>query len=391
VPWSASYEAEDAAITDGQVFTQGTVQNANGYATSGTKDVGSLGKDTSKVAFTVAVPTTGDYDLAVLYGNQSGRPATQRLTVDGGHPQTVRYPSTLNWTYRGNRHTTVHLTAGTHTLTLAHATDEVTLDRIDLTAATTPRTRYEATLADTTGHPSYGYAAATPTGTGTLVLHRGDTATFDVDAPRDGYYTLVSDHTGGPLELTVHGATVTTAPHRAQRLFLIAGNNRITARPTTGEAALRTLDVQGSGDDGTQVASYEAEDAALGGTARAVTSPFASGGRYVEQLGGTADATARFTVRAPSAGRYMLVVDYSNNERGAGHQYNTNIISRAADITVNNGPAHRVRFHNTNSWEDFWGLGVPVDLAKGTNTITLGNAGAAAPDLDRVRLARVVG
>ncbi|WP_255954927.1 CBM35 domain-containing protein [Streptomyces odontomachi] len=390
VPWSASYEAEDAAITDGEVFTQGTVENANGYATSGTKDVGSLDRDTSKVAFTVAVPTTGDYDLGVRYGNQSGRPATQQLTVDGAHPQTVRYPSTLNWTYRGNQHTRVHLAAGTHTLTLAHATDEVTLDRIDLTAATTPRTRYEATLADTTGHPSYAYATTTPTGTGALVLHRGDTATFDVDAPRDGYYTVASDHTGGKLDLSVHGTTVTTAPHQAHRLFLIAGNNRITARPTTGDTALRSLDVQGSGD-GTGIASYEAEDAALGGTARSAASPFASGGGYVEQLGGTADATARFTVRAPSAGRYMLVVDYSNNERGAGHQYNTNIISRAADLTVDDGPAQRVRFHNTNSWEDFWGLGIPVDLSRGTNTITLGNADGAAPDLDRIRVARVAG
>ncbi|MEU9918274.1 hypothetical protein [Streptomyces sp. NPDC051001] len=98
LPWSTSYEAENATITGGTVYSQGSVTNPYGFATSGTKDVGSLNRSDSKVAFTVDVPKTGTYDLDVFYGNQSGGPATQTLTVDGGSPRTLTYGSTLNWT-----------------------------------------------------------------------------------------------------------------------------------------------------------------------------------------------------------------------------------------------------------------------------------------------------
>ncbi|MFD7499610.1 CBM35 domain-containing protein [Streptomyces sp. NPDC059850] len=389
VPWHAAYEAEDAAITEGKVYTQGTVANANGYAASGTKDVGSLNQDTSKVAFTVDVPRTGDYDLAVLYGNQSGGPATQRLTVDGGAARTLTYPSTENWTYRGLKNTTVRLSAGRHEIALAHDTAEVTLDRVDLTAATQPSAAYEATLADTTGSPSYDYGSASGTGTGALVLGSRDTAVFDVYAPREGYYTVTPRASGGPLKLTAHGATTTTS----QRLYLTAGNNRVTAAPAgAAPVRLRSLDVTGAGDDTAGVRGYEAESAALSGTAKPESGAHASGGAYVGWLGNGASNTATLTVQAPAAGRYLMAVRYANNERrDNGHAYNTDIVSRGADITVGQGKPRRVMFKNTWGWNDYWPLAVPVDLAKGANTVTFANPGAYAPNLDRIDLAPVIG
>ena len=391
-PWHAAYEAEDAAITAGKVYTQGTVANANGYAASGTKDVGSLNQDTSEVAFTVDVPRTGDYDLSVLYGNQSGGPATQHLTVDGGAARTVTYPSTENWTYRGLKTDTVRLSAGRHEIALAHDTAEVTLDRVDLTAATQPSAAYEATLADTTGSPSYDYASASGTGTGALVLGPRDAAVFDVYAPREGYYTVTPRATGGPLKLTAHGATTATTTS-SQRLYLTAGNNRVTAGPA-GAAPVRlsSLDVTGAGDDTAGVRGYEAESGALSGTAKPESGAHASGGRYAGWLGNGASNTATLTVQAPAAGRYLMAVRYANNERrDNGHAYNTDIVSRGADITVGKGKPRRVMFKNTWGWDDYWTLAVPVDLAKGANTVTFANPGAYAPNLDRVDLAPVIG
>ncbi|MDX3224462.1 CBM35 domain-containing protein [Streptomyces sp. ME19-01-6] len=401
VPWSASYEAEDpakATITDGQVYTQGTVSNANGYAASGTKDVGSLNKSSSKVAFDVDVPKAGDYDLAIFYGNQTGAPSTQTLTVDGGSAssgeRTVTYPSTLNWTYRGIQHVTVRLSAGSHTLTLAHDKGEATLDKIDLTAATTPAASYEATLADPSGSPRYDYSSAAGVGTGSLVLDGQDSAVFDVYAPRDGYYTVTpsgSGAPGAPVELALHGTTTTTAPGKAERLFLTAGNNRVTATSATGSAVrLSSLEVTGAGDT-KGLASYEAESGTLGGAAAKTSSDYASGGAYVGSLGDGAANNLKLTVQAPSAGRYMLIVHYANNQRADGHQYNTNIISRTADIAVGGGAAQRVAFKNTWTWDDYWGLGVPVDLTKGANTLTFSNASSYAPNIDRVQLAPVTG
>ncbi|MFE7274956.1 CBM35 domain-containing protein [Streptomyces sp. NPDC057623] len=388
VPWTASYEAESAAITDGRVYTQGTVENANGYAASGTKDVGSLNQATSKVDFTVTVPREGSYDLAILYGNQSGTPATQQLSVDGGAPLTVAYPSTENWTYRAKKDVTLRLSAGTHVLTLAKGDAEVTLDRVDLTArAGAASASYEATLADISGKPSYDYASSAGVGTGSLVLRSGDKAVFDVYAPRDGYYTVVP-RASAPVRLALHGETVTAAPGRPLRLYLVAGNNRVAV--TAGHASVRSLDVSGDGSTSGTL-SYEAASATLAGGAELVDSAYASAGSYIGKLGNSASSTAEFTVRAPRSGRYLLVVHYAHNDRrDNGHAYNTDIMSRTADITVGFAAPVRVTFKNTWSSDDFWTVGVPVDLRKGSNTVTFGNATAWAPDIDRIELGRVV-
>ncbi|WP_328492178.1 cellulosome protein [Streptomyces sp. NBC_00414] len=390
VPWTGSYEAEDAAITGGQIYTQGTVANANGYAASGTKDVGSLDSAASKVDFTVTVPRTGTYDLAILYGNQSGTPATQKLIVDGGDPVTVAYPSTENWTYRAKKDLSVELSAGTHVLTLAKGDAEVTLDRVDLTARTAaePSASYEATLADISGKPAFDYSSSAGVGTGSLVLRPGDEAVFDVYAPRDGYFT-VFPRASAAVQLALHGETVTAAPDRPLRLYLVAGNNRV--RATADRSAVRSLDVSGAGSTAGTL-SYEGASATLAGGARLVGSAYASAGSYIGEFGNSASSTAEFTVDAPRAGRHLLVVHYAHNDRrDNGHAYNTDIMSRTADITVGTAAPLTATFKNTWGWDDYWTLSVPVDLKKGSNRVIFANASAWAPNIDRIELGRVVG
>ncbi|WP_328777954.1 carbohydrate-binding protein [Streptomyces canus] len=398
VPWSASYEAENAAITSGTVYTQGSVSNPYGYATSGTKDVGSLNQSTSKVAFSVAVPTAGTYDLNVFYGNQSGAPATQTLTVDGGSSQTITYGPTLNWTYRATSGASVSLSAGTHTLTLAKGTNEVTLDKIDLTAASTAETLYPATYTDVTGSPTYGYSASGITGAGSLALASGDSAVFDVYAPTDGYYTVHTDYSSnGAGTLTLDGATAVTLAStggtltdKSSRLYLSAGNNRITAA-TSGSTTLtlRDLRVSASGDT-SGVTTYQAEDGTRAGTAVVTSDTWASGGKYVGYIGNGANNTLTVQVNAASAGRYVMNVRYANNQVSGSGNYNTNVVSRAAQVSVN-GTAQTVMFRNNYSWNNYWDLPVPVTLNAGTNTITFANSSAYAPNIDRITVAPVTG
>jgi hypothetical protein len=104
----------------------------------------------------------------------------------------------------------------------------------------------------------------------------------------------------------------------------------------------------------------------------------------------------------------MLVVHYANDERDTGHPYNTDIISRPLDISVNDGEPTRYWFKNTWSWDNWWARGVPVTLEEGRNEITLYNdpANSAtapdcpapcrnvldsewAPDLDRFEIAAI--
>ncbi|MFE7764093.1 CBM35 domain-containing protein [Streptomyces sp. NPDC057438] len=398
LPWSASYEAENAAITSGTVYSQGSLTNPYGFATSGTKDVGSLNRSDSKVAFTVDVPKTGTYDLDVFYGNQSGGPATHTLTVDGGSPRTLTYGSTLNWTYRATASTPVSLTAGTHTLTLSKGTNEVTLDKIDLTASRTPDSVYPATYADISGSPTFDYTASGTAGAGALVLNRRDKAAFDVYAPADGYYTVHADYAStGDGVLSLDGATAATlAPtgggitDKTLRLYLSAGNNRITATiPGKGKLTLRDLRVTGEVSTSGATA-YEAEDALRDGTASVSGNSWASGGKFVGHIGLGAANTLTFKVNAPSAGRYVMNVRYANNEVAGSGNYNTNVISRAADISVN-GSAQRSMFRNSYSWSNFWDLPVPVDLKAGVNTVSFANPSAYAPDIDKITVAPLKG
>ncbi|MFG3022484.1 CBM35 domain-containing protein [Streptomyces sp. NPDC048254] len=409
VPWSASYEAENATITDATVVTQGTVSNYNGYATSGTKDVGYISAADSKVAFSVSVPSAGTYNLAIFYGNQHGTPSQQVLTVDGANPQFVNYPSTLNWQYRSTVTVPVTLSAGSHTIalavsnsTLGTATGEVTLDKIDLTAAqSTPETVYDAAFADTSGSASYSYSNVGETGTGAVVLTSGGSTTFDTYAATDGYYTVSTDYTsaGGSTALALNGTTVATygssggsATTSSTKLYLSAGINRLKITPNSSTTiTLRDLKVTGAGS-ATGVTTYQAENATLSGAAVAQTDSWASGGKNVGYIGnGTANKLTFGSVSASAAGRYTVVIHYADNDRAGTGNYNTNVESRTADLSVNGGTANTLTFRNTYSWNDYWSLPTTVSLAAGTNTLTFSNSTGWAPNIDYIEVAPVLG
>jgi len=409
VPYSASYEAENAAITNGTVVTQGTVSNANGYATSGTKDVGFLSQSDSKVVFNVNAPSAGTYNLRIFYGNQNGSPSQQALRIDGANPQFVNYPSTLNWQYRSTITVPVTLSAGSHTVSLA-VTDptlgtskgQVTLDKIDLTAApNSPETAYEATLADISGNPSYSYSDVGETGTGRLVMTSGDKATFDVYAATDGYYTVKTDYSssGGSTALALNGTTAATygssggsATTSSTRLYLAAGINRIAVSPNSGTTlTLSDLKVAGSGDS-VGVTKYEAESATLAGQAKAQSDTWASGGKNVGYVGNGSGNTLTFSnVSASAAGRYTVVIHYAHNDRAGTGNYNTNVESRTAQLSVNGGTATTLTFRNTYSWNDYWTLPTTVSLNSGTNTLKFSNPSSWAPDIDYVEVAPITG
>ncbi|MFJ3799090.1 carbohydrate-binding protein [Streptomyces sp. NPDC090088] len=412
VPSYSSYEAENAAITDGTVVQQATgasYSTAQLYATSGTKDVGYLTASDSKVVFTTSVPSAGTYNLRIFYGNQNGSPSQQVLRIDGANPQFVTYPSTLNWQYRSNVTVPVTLSAGSHTVSLAVADSDlgtsagqVTLDKIDLTSvASTPETVYEATLADTSGSPSYSYGDVGETGTGALVMTSGDKATFDAYAPTDGYYTVKTDYTssGGSTALALNGTTVATyassggsATTSSTKLYLTAGINRIAVSPNSGTTlTLRNLKADGSGDT-TGVTKYEAESATLAGAAKAQSDTWASGGKNVGYVGNSSSNTLTFAnVSASAAGRYTVVIHYAQNDRAGSSSYNTNVESRTAQLSVNGGTATTLTFRNTYSWNDYWTLPTTVTLAAGTNSLKFSNSSSWAPDIDYVEVAPVNG
>ncbi|MCD0443113.1 hypothetical protein LO763_05655 [Glycomyces sp. A-F 0318] len=411
VPWSGTWEAEDARITAGAVYDEGGVDDANGFPASGGRSVGSLNRADSRVEFDVDVPEAGTYDLTITYGNtygrdlpQGGSPTEQFLTVDGGEAATVTYPSTMQWAARGQVTVQVELDAGANTLALAKsdrtagtAYGEAGLDKIDLAPAAVDSHTYPAVLARTEGDVDYRY------GRNEGVKVRGDEqVVFDVYAPADGYYEVAADARGRG-ELTVlgpHGEHAAFDLDDEQTLALHHGINRI-AIGADGRGSLTVHDLTVTGDGGDEgFTQLTAADAELSGTARLTDNEWAADGQAVTGVGGGEENTVRLTVEAETAGPHLLLVHYANDERSGNHAYNIDVVSRYAEFTVNGDAVRTVPMRGTWSWNDFWSYPLIVDLEAGVNTIEIGNPGlhtdigdreGRTADFDHFELAPLLG
>ncbi|GAB3654439.1 CBM35 domain-containing protein [Glycomyces tarimensis] len=389
-PWSGTWESEDARITAGVVYDEGGVANGNGFPASSGQSVGSLNQADSRIEHDVEVPEAGNYDLTITYGNTYGRglpeggsPTEQFLTVNGGEATTVTYPSTMQWAARGQVTVQIELEAGANTIALAKsdpeagtAYGEAGLDKIDLTPSEIHEHTYPAVLARTEGEVEFDY------GKKEGVTVSGDArVVFDVYAPADGYYNVTVDAdgkgkgTGGLTVLGPHGEDAELDLADEQVLALHHGVNRIAI--DAGDA--KRLNVHGltlTGDGDTNgFTETAAADAELSGTASLTDNEWATDGETITGVGGGEGNTATITVQADQAGPHMLFVHYSNDERTGGHAYNTDIISRYAEFTVNGEVIRTVPMRGTWSWNDFWSYPLIVDLEAGTNTIEIGNPG----------------
>ncbi|MGW1786908.1 cellulosome protein [Streptomyces sp. NPDC002143] len=408
VSWRASYEAENAAYTGGGYSRngpEGTPSDVGKFATSGNYNVGGLRTGSDGVlAFDVDVPTTGKYDLSVfansynLYGlvKEQG-PTNVFLRVDGADPQELRLPLGYKWVVWGHTDTTVQLTAGRHTLTLA-AKDadlgvtkgDAIIDKIDLSLSDAQVTRpaiYEAEYATLAGaRTDYTHPGAS--GPGTVRLPKRASATFWVYSPTDGESTVSVDHLGGGrASLSLNGEELDVPAVGGGRkgtdtvkLFLSGGINKLTVTGTSGRTVLDRLRVAPS--KGTLIPTvYQAENGTLSGAATTTDAyTFATNGKSVTGIGaGTANALT-IDVVAARAGRHAVTIRYSNAEQAPATHYNPDPIARHADLSVNGGPARRVLFPTTFHFNDFRELTVPVTLEKGTNRLTF--TAEELPDFD---------
>jgi Carbohydrate binding module (family 35) len=295
----------------------------------------------------------------------------------------------------------------------------VTPDK-DLTTVTSA-TRYEAEYARLSGTAKVTYGANTGySGTSFSEGYGASTTAstnFVVTAPTNGYYNVGLRYSAGPYagaptarvtRVSLNGSTLTdlalpgtadwnTWKTATTKVFLNAGINRIdvSAFATDDRDAINVDYLDVTPTTGT-ITGYEAESSAntLSGTAAVATNSAASGGSYVGFIGNGATNTLRFNgVTAAGAGTYRLVVTYANGELGSGAtNYNSNIVDRYADVSVDGGTATRSYFRNTLGWSNFRTTVLNVTLAAGNNTITFANSSTGyAPDIDRIQVAAAIG
>ncbi|KQR51275.1 hypothetical protein ASF88_19095 [Leifsonia sp. Leaf336] len=416
-----STEAENATIANATVYTQDPSREWS-FMASGGKDVGSFNKAGSSATWNVTVPSAGDYRLSVLAGaNQS--PGQHALFVDGTYNRLVKYSADLSWTYRGTTDVTVHLTAGTHALSLRASANgssvlpgaDITLDRFDLYDVTDgEQATYPAVDARLAGGASLSWQQ--PAARGYAAVSGDASATFFATTAETGYYdvTVHSATSGGgaTLALAVNGRTVTlpatTGPgtfDSTARVFLPQGVNELAVRAVSGTAlvggvsTLRGAAQKAADADPAAVFHSEAEALPRSGAAIVQTDPANSNGSadangVVHDVGYIGNGAANtLSVPRPTgfgAGDYQLVISAANADKSAAINYNPQVISRFLDITEAGGGSQRAAFRHNYSWNSFWDTTVPLTLTTDGGALTLGNATAYGPNVDTITLARFV-
>ncbi|MFF7645277.1 RICIN domain-containing protein [Streptomyces canus] len=400
--WTGTYEAENATLSGSgyNINTEGTTSNIAKFATSGTKDVGGLRTgSTTVMSFPVSVPTTGDYNLSV-FGNSSATstavkgPTNIYARVDGGASTRIDIPVGFQWVVWGHDDATVHLTAGSHTITLATTGDngaatvgDAIIDKIDLQykdAAVQGTTLYEAEQAGLSDSSTADYTSQGQSGAGAVNLTSSKSATFWVYSARDGYADLTSRFRNtGQATLTVNGltandqtlsgATPTAWYTSTNRVYLTSGINKIKVTGTSGTLALDDLTVTPfSATDAVttgNVVTYQAENGTLTGTAAADTTYDQADGGVVTGIGNGTANSLTLDVNAPTAGTYAMTMRYANNEMLTPYYGNPDIMTEHADVSINGGSTKRVNFASTLHWNQFATHTVPVTLNKGANTV----------------------
>ncbi|QUC63580.1 Ig-like domain-containing protein [Streptomyces sp. A2-16] len=396
VRWQGSYEAEDAAHT-GSGYSkngpEGSTSDVSKFYTSGGYDVGGLrtGSDVT-LDFTVDVPEDGTYDLSVFANSlntfdkvKEQGPTDVFLRVDGraAGEQQLYLPLGYKWVVWDHTDTKVKLTKGRHTLTLAAKSldgkrvtkGDAIVDRLTLAlpAASADTQVHEGELAWLGGgaQPAYNVGGS---GSGAARLAKGQTATFWVYSPADREATLKVDTLGGTgAGLSVNGHDVLRLAKDRNRVAvsLSGGVNKVTVTGGSSTTLVDRLTVTPT-EGALKARTYEAQDAALAGSATLTPLSLATDGTAITGIGGDPGNknTATFTVAADRAGLYALRIRYSNPEQSEATHYNPDPLARHADITVNGGETRRVGFPHTFHQNNFWELTVPVTLKKGQNTIT---------------------
>jgi hypothetical protein len=288
----------------------------------------------------------------------------------------------------------------------------------DLSSANST-TRYEAEYASPSGSALVSSGSNTGySGTSFVEGYGASTnasTNFVVTAPTNGYYNVTLRYSAGQLtgvpanrniRMTLGGSRIqdisltgtanwNTWASSTTKVFLTAGINRIgiDAYTTDDSDAINVdyIDIQAT--TGT-ITNYEAEASGntRGGAAVITTDSAASGGKYVGYIGlGAANTLTINNVAVSAAGTYRMVITYANGELGDGAtNYNSNIVDRSADISVNGGIAKKVYFRNTLGWSNYRTTVMDVTLAAGNNTIKFSNSSAYAPNIDKIGIAEAV-
>ena len=417
--WSTSVEAEQTALTDATVYYQDP-QGGGGwkFLASGSNDVGSFNRPTSKADWTVTVPRTGRYRFQVI-GGTPGTPGRHALFVDSADAATVQYTADLaltsyqKWQYRGSAEVTIPLTAGQHVLSLRAGRDgttvlpnsDITLDKFLLTDVTDGEpTAYPASTLRYAGGAHVTYDV--PQARGYAEINGNGRAEAYVQAWETGYYDVSLNYRSvcaTAADVTVNGRTVArvSSPRAGSwrstvRLHLSQGINEIEIGSKRG-VLLQQLTTRRAAEADSAAVTIEAENTVHQGSTAVVTYADASGSNASGGKGlgfvGNGAANTFVVPRGPGfdkPGAYDIAVSYANAELVGAHPYNPQVIDRRLEVTETGGASGYGYFRYTYAWNSFLERTIPITLTTAGGSLVFGNPNAYAPDIDKLTIAPAV-
>lgn len=351
------YEFEDGTLL-GNAYTYDSA-----YATTGAQEgmVGGMENDGDGVEISIKVPSGGDYDLRLIYGNSndgvspSDRTYSQvNFSVDG-ETDVLSFENTIKSELTSAYDLTLTLTKGRHTLKFEHKEGTIVLDSLLIRNSSSDNSVY----AEKDGDRDSSYLAV---------------------APSDGYYDIEMT---SPGDISVDGAPAVTDENGKARVYLGRGLNFIDV-PENAALSIRESDFSG------EVLTLEPKDALLSGTAvlmknEKMNTPYISG---ISSDGGE----ALYSVNAPESGVYKMTVLYSNNRENGVHDYNVDLVEDYITVSVNGEKTRNVYCRNTYSADTYKTVTVNITLKKGENMMAFSNDGSNrfngsasfAPDISTV-------
>lgn len=396
-----------------------------------TVDVPKTGKYRLNIYYSNQAPQVNP--LTLQYVNSGGQNraigalSRHTLSVDGKKSQEIVYDSTVKWGYYNYKSVYLDLEAGEHKITLMYKGEDQSkkdvnsmlcalLDKIDLTYMQQDKAEINIEPEELAGsHKNFSFSQdGSYIGAGKVTGNGG--FDFYVTVPRDGFYSFSSKGSGAAVlsKRRVNYASdakaesdvtldwlklydVTLGTENAGMVYLTAGVNRLcltgqnmvldrlTLKEVTEATQGNSLEIEAencqlSGNDTKDGYQYQTGSAA---TPTVTSNQYASGGKVIEGFRGGKNNALSFTVNVPEAGDYKCSIYYANNEpapvmktqSGSNyvHPYNTDLVERYMQITVNQGTAQTVYFKNTFCWDTFKNVVVDLKLQKGNNTITFTN------------------
>lgn len=350
------------------------------------------------------------------------------VKVDGNELATLEYDSTVKWGYYNYKTIYINLKKGKHEISVIYTGNKqngkeaasmkcALLDKIDLTLENDENATVVIEPEELIGNQkSYSFIGNSGQFSGAGAAEGNGKFVFCVCAPKNGLYRLkingkgtamleqrmmqYADDAKAQSEVVLQWNELASVELDADSVFVYLAEG-INTFALNGEQLILDQIIFSEEPDMTELQKIvvEAENASCFGqksqddnykyligqsaVPEIIESAYASNGKAIDGFRGGKENSLGFEVSVSEDGFYKLLVRYANDEpapvmktedgKDYVHPYNTDLVERYAQISINGDMPQTIYFRNTLCWDVYRDMVVDVKLKKGKNQIVISN------------------